>query len=86
MVWMGGGWAVWNDWVRGERIRCKPDPVLRACTASARLFTGLTGLAMPVKAKSTSNIDALTAQVMAARVLNDLQIMGGSMYETQPGF
>ena len=86
MVWMGGGWAVWNDWVRGERIRCKPDPVLRACTASARLFVGLTGLAMPVKAKSTSNIDALTAQVMAARVLNDLQIMGGSMYETQPGF
>jgi hypothetical protein len=41
---------------------------------------------MPVKQKSTSNIDALTAQVMAARVLNDLQIMGGSMYETQPGF
>lgn len=86
MVWMGGGWAVWSDWVRAERIRCKPDPVLRACLASARLFVGLTGLAMPVKAKSTSNIDALTAQVMAARVLNDLQIMGGSMYETQPGF
>ena len=86
IVWMGGGWAVWSDWIRAERIRCKPDPVLRACLASARLYVGLTGLAMPVKQKSTSNIDALTAQVMAARVLNDLQIMGGSMYETQPGF
>jgi hypothetical protein len=60
--------------------------VLRACLASARLYVGLTGLAMPVKQRSTSNIDAVTAQVMAARVLHDLEIMGGSMYESQPGF
>lgn len=86
IVWMGGGWSIWSDWVRSERIRCKPDPVLRSCLASARLYVGLTGLAMPVKQRSTSNIDAVTAQVMAARVLHDLEIMGGSMYESQPGF
>jgi len=86
IVWMGGGWAIWSDWIRSERVRCRPDPVLRACLASARLYVGLTGLAMPVKQRSTSNIDAVTAQVMAARVLHDLEIMGGSMYESQPGF
>ena len=86
ITWMGGGWAIWQNWIRSEQVRCKPDPVLRACLASARLYVGLTGLAMPVKQRSTSNIDAVTAQVMAARVLHDMEIMGGSMYESQPGF
>jgi hypothetical protein len=41
---------------------------------------------MPSKAKSGSNIDAVTAQIMACKVLHDLEIMNGSIYETNPGF
>jgi len=41
---------------------------------------------MPAKGLSQTNIDALTAQCMAARVLNDLELMTGSMYEHSPGF
>lgn len=86
IVWMGGAWAVFSEWVRGQKLQMQPDPVLRSCIGSARLLIGHTGLAMPAKGRSQSNIDALTAHCMAARALNDLEIMGGSGYETDAGF
>lgn len=86
IVWMGGAWSIWSDWIRSQRIQQEPDPVLRSCLNSTRLLLGHTGLAMPTKARSPSNIDAVTSACMAAKVMNDLELLGGSMYENQPGF
>lgn len=86
-LFMGGGFSIWDNWIRSERIVNKPDPVLRACLASTKLMPNANGtLWMPSKAKSGSNIDAVTAQIMACKVLHDLEIMNGSIYETNPGF
>jgi phage terminase large subunit-like protein len=84
VVFMGSAWAIWADMVRGRRIRFDNDPVLRANIAHTRLRPGDTGLFVPSKGKSESNIDAVTACCMAVKVLNDREMLAQSAYGTDP--
>jgi phage terminase large subunit-like protein len=79
-VFMGSAWAIWADMIRGKRIRFDEDPVLRANLAHTRLRPGDTGLFVPSKGRSDSNIDAVTACCMAVKVMNDREMLTESMY------
>lgn len=79
-VYMGSAWAVWADLVRGRRVMFHPDPVFRANLAHARLVVTDRGLAVPSKGRSSSNIDAVTAAIMAAKVMNDHELLTESLY------
>ena len=84
VVFMGSAWAIWADMIRGRRIRFDNDPVLRANLAHTRLRPGDTGLFVPSKGRSESNIDAVTACCMAVKVLNDREMLAESSYGTDP--
>ena len=84
VVYMGSGWAIWADMVRGRKIRFDADPVLRMNLAHCRLKPGDTGLHVPSKGRSMSNIDAVTACCMAVKVMNDREMMSSSMYSADP--
>lgn len=80
VVFMGSAWAIWADMIRGKRIRFDVDPVLRTNIAHTILKPGDTGLYVPSKGKSRSNIDAVTACCMAVKVLNDREMLTESLY------
>jgi phage terminase large subunit-like protein len=84
VVFMGSAWAIWADMVRGRRIQFDSDPVLRANLAHTKLRPGDTGLFVPSKGRSESNIDAVTACCMAVKVLNDREMLAESAYGTDP--
>jgi phage terminase large subunit-like protein len=83
-VFMGSAWAIWADMVRGKQIRFAPDPVLRANLAHCRLRPGDTGLHVPSKGRSASNIDAVTACCMAVKVMQDREMLQQTMYTADP--
>ncbi len=80
VVFMGSAWAIWADMVRGKRIQFQTDPVLRLNLAHCRLRPGDTGLHVPSKGRSASNIDAVTACCMAVKVMHDREMMVETMY------
>ena len=80
IVWMGSAWAIFADWVRGGKLALATDPVFRESVRCARLHTGLTSLAFPVKQKSPGNIDPLTACIMGVKCINETQVMRTEAY------
>jgi phage terminase large subunit-like protein len=79
-LYMGSAWAIWQDLVRGKRVRFDTDPVLRSCIESAICPPAYRALPHPVKSRSRSNIDGLTAAIMAVKVLNDREMLTDSLY------
>lgn len=79
-LYMGSAWAIWQDMVRGKRVRFDLDPVLRSCIESAVCPPAYRALPHPVKSRSRSNIDGLTAAIMAVKVMNDREMLLDSLY------
>jgi phage terminase large subunit-like protein len=79
-IYMGSAWAIWQDYVRGRKVRFDTDPVLRSAIECTRLYQGARTPPYPVKSHDRANNDPLIAALMGIKVMNDREMLTESMY------